>query len=80
MESQGSIAYSRINNNDKFSFPYVVGESGKYYRLSREIASGSFGKVFEAWQVTETCHINYDTDNQIIVKVIKMNSNQRQNL
>ena len=56
-----------------FPFPYVVGHSGTCFRLNKEISSGSFGKVYEAWEVDPKFPNKTDTDNQrkIIVKVIK---------
>jgi len=56
-----------------FPFPYVVGHSGTCFRLNKEISSGSFGKVYEAWEVDPKFPNKTDADNQskIIVKVIK---------
>jgi hypothetical protein len=56
-----------------FPFPYVVGHSGTCFRLNKEISSGSFGKVYEAWEVDPKFPNKTDTYNQskIIVKVIK---------
>jgi hypothetical protein len=60
----------------KYSFPYVVGHSGKYFRLNKEISSGSFGKVYEAWEVDEKFpnKMGLDNEDKIIVKVIKTSS------
>ena len=41
----------RPAQKNKFEFSYVVGHSRTCYRLNKEISSGSFGKVYEAWEV-----------------------------
>lgn len=62
----------------------MVGASGKYYRLLREISSGSFGKVYEAWEIDEVFPNKVggvrSDDDKIIVKIIKTNPSQKQNL
>jgi hypothetical protein len=50
----------------------------------REVSSGSFGKVYEAWEVDEDFPnkvggMRPDSE-KIIVKVIKTSSSQKQNL
>ena len=62
-----------------FEFPYVVGHSGTCFRLNKEISSGSFGKVYEAWEVDLKFpnKTGVHNDSKIIVKVIKTSSTQK---
>ena len=72
----------RPGSKSKYAFPYVVGHSGTCYRLNKEISSGSFGKVYEAWEVDPKFPNKTGAHNEskIIVKVIKTSATQKQNL